>query len=739
MCIGKDFWHSSACESLGISSMLLTDGPHGIRKQEGSAEKDELGESEKSICFPAGCATACSFNPSVSLQIGKELGKQAITQGVDVVLGPAINIKRSPLCGRNFEYFSEDPLLSGKMAVGEITGIQEQGVGSCVKHFALNNQEYFRQTSNSVVDEKTLREIYLPSFEMAVKQAKPWAIMSAYNRVNGVYASENKVLLTDILKNEWGFKGAVITDWGACNNPVDGILAGMNLCMPGPIEDYVQQIMDAVNNGILEESVLNDSVMKIIEMVLKSQQSQKTEIYDFENGHAIAAWAEEESAVLLKNDENILPLKDGESVLFIGSFAKNPRYQGGGSSHINAWKVESVLQEIKMKQGVEYLDINMEKESVVLTNQMSQIIKNADKIVVFAGLPDAYETEAVDRKTLDLPEGQNKLIEMIASWNENVIVVLHNGSPVSMPWLAHVKGILELYLGGEAVGKATSRILYGEVNPSGRLAETFPLKIEDTPTYPYYGEEKEDVIYREGSLIGYRYYETKKSNVLFPFGYGLSYTDFSYSNLKIDKEKIREDEMVHVSVDVTNYGLCDGKEVVQLYVSPCVKGYARPCRELKAFDKIFLKQAETKTVTFELDKRAFAYWDCTMHDWYVPEGEYIIQVAKSSTDIILEKKVYMIPKNPIKPVFTMNSPLQDALIYEQTRNILLAEMQQIFGNKARQIDEKNHSQEQSGTLSQEAMQASATAMPIRALASFGRNVKIKDLEKLVVKLNQAIK
>ena len=739
-CVGKDFWHVQGLERLGIPSVMLTDGPHGLRKQAGTGDHLGLGSSNPAICFPAGCATASSFDPEIAELVGVELGKLCQAEDVSTILGPAMNIKRSPLCGRNFEYLSEDPLVSNKMGAGEIKGIQSQNVGACPKHFLANNQELYRQTSNSIVDEQTLREIYLASFEDAVKEAKPWTIMCSYNKINGTYASENELFMTDILRGEWDFDGYMMTDWGACDNPVDSVAAGMDLCMPGPGPDNVRRIKEAAENGTLPMDVLDRAVERVLNIVFRySENHVKDAVYDFEAGHEAARKVETESAILLKNEDAVLPLKEGEKIVYIGEYVKAPRYQGGGSSHINPYKISSVWDEVGEKDGVSYVKGYDLKTETIDAAAAAAAAKEADKAVIFAGLPDSYETEGLDRTHMDIPRYQNDLIAAVAAVQPNTIVVLHNGSPVSMPWIDDVKGVLELYLGGEAVGLAAADLLYGKVNPSGRLTETFPIRIEDTPTYPYYGVEKDDVKYREERLVGYRYYETVKKPVLFPFGYGLSYTTFAYDNLQLDKEAMTDAEELKVSVDVTNTGAIAGKEVVQIYVAPCRTGAVRPVRELRAFEKIALEPGETKTVTVSLSKRAFAEWNVSIHDWYVPSGVYQIQVGTSAADIVAEKAVNVTSTRMLKPKFTVNTAMGDIMAHPVGKAVLMQVMGAMMGGEqSAAISGEGDVEGDGNALSQEAMMATGMAMPLRAMVSFSPDATIEQMEQLIAAINQAI-
>ena len=739
LCIGGDFWHTQAIERLGIPSVMLTDGPFGLRKQAGGADHLGLNESNVAIAFPAGVTLASSYSPDLAYEVGEELGKICQMEDVGVILGPAMNIKRSPLCGRSFEYYSEDPVVSSRLASGMIRGIQSRHVGACPKHFLANNQEHYRQTSNSVVDERALREIYLASFEEAVKEAKPWTIMCSYNRINGTYACENKALLTDVLRGEWGFDGYVMTDWGALDEPVDSLLAGLNLAMPGTNPDIIARIVQAMESGELDEAVVDRAAGEFLTVLFRYvDRHDKNAVYDFEAGHRAAKKAAEESAVLLKNEGQILPLACGESVLFIGEYAKNPRYQGGGSSHIHPYRVTNALEQVPADARVcfaqgyeESADADRDEELLQETLRAAAL---ADKAVIFAGLPETYETEGLDRKHMRLPDNQNRLIAAVAGAQKNTVVVLHNGAPVEMPWLSDVKAVLEVYLGGEAVGEATADLLYGIANPSGRLAETFPVRLEDNPTYPYYGVEREDVVYREGILVGYRYYETMKREVLFPFGHGLSYTSFAYRNLRLSQKQMKDTDTLEVLVTVKNTGARAGAETVQLYVAGRGEEAVRPVRELKEFRKVFLSQGEEKTVSFALSKRAFAYWNTAIHDWYVPTGAYEIQIGKSVSEIVLTESVQVMSTTEVKPVFTLNSAIGDMMKAPAAAEVLGSVMQAMRSDEGRAAG----GAAASGALSEEAVEVTGMAMPLRALLSFSDKVTKERLEQLLEAVNAAV-
>ncbi len=632
LCSGFDFWHTKGVDRLGIPSVMVSDGPHGLRKQEEGADHLGIHDSIKAVCFPAACATAASFDRELLYGMGEALGGECMAENVAVLLGPAVNIKRAPVCGRNFEYFSEDPYLTGELAAAFTKGVQSKGAGVSVKHFAANNQETRRMTVSSEMSERTLREIYLPAFETVVKQASPQTVMCSYNKINGIYASENERLLTHVLRDEWGFEGFVVSDWYAVNDRVRAIAAGLDLEMPGGDKTNDEKLVAAVNAGELDEAVLNTAVERILKVVLDYADHRREAKFDRERDHEKAAEIARECAVLLKND-GALPLKQGESVLFIGEFAAVPRYQGGGSSHVNAYSAQGALS-VAEKYGIRYVKgfgadgTGTEEER----KEAVRAAKEADKVVVFAGLPDSYESEGYDRKHIDLPENQNRLIRELIGKGANITVILHNGSPVSMPWIDGTNAVLEMYLGGEGVGEACVDLLYGIANPSGCLPETFPLRLEDSPAYLSFPGDMEKVEYSEGVFVGYRYYDSRKQAVLFPFGYGLSYTQFEYRNLRLSKSELCDTESVEVSVDVVNVGRVRGKKVVQLYVSDLTGSAVRPVRELKGFEKVELEAGESKTVRFTLNKRSFAYWHEGISDWHCTSGEYEITVADNSRD-----------------------------------------------------------------------------------------------------------
>ncbi len=740
LCSGENFWNTKEIERLGIPKVMLSDGPHGLRKQDATADHLGMNESIKAVCFPAGCATAASFDRSLLTEIGEAIGEECQAEGISVILGPAVNIKRSPLCGRNFEYYSEDPLVASEMAGAFIKGVQSKNIGTSIKHFLANNQEYRRMTSSSQVDERTLREIYLTAFEGAVKSQKPWTVMCSYNKINGVYASENPTYLTDVLRKEWGFDGYVISDWGAVNDRVAGIKAGMDLEMPGSSGINDELIVEAVKSGELKEEVLNETCARILDVTYRFLENRDDKaVFDLEKDHMLAKKAAEESIVLLKNEEAILPLSKEKKIAFIGKFAENPRYQGGGSSHINSFKVTSALDTVS-KLGIEQITYaqgyQVEKDETIeeLKSEAVNAAKDAQIAVIFAGLPDNFESEGYDRKHMRLPDCQNELIEAIAAVQPNTIVVLHNGSPVEMPWISKIKGLIEAYLGGQAIGEAVTNVLFGKINPSGKLAETFPIRLEDNSSYLYFKGEGDVVEYHEGVFVGYRYYESKKAEVLFPFGYGLSYTEFAYDHLSLDKKVIQDTENIIVSVNVTNTGKVAGKEVVQLYVSPTVSDILRPVIELRGFDKIELEPGETKTVAFTLDKRAFAYWNTILHDWHVIGGEYTIYIGKSVKELVLTTSVEVESTVQIPAVYSFNSTLGDIMRNPKGKAILEAAQAQMFaGTQANEMAE--NTQDSSGAINSEMMQATIEGMPLRQMLSFIPGMKREMIQQLIDALN----
>ena len=728
---GKDFWHLKGVERLGIPEIMVTDGPHGLRKQAGTSDHLGLNASVPATAFPTAAATACSFDRELIYEMGEALGEMCQQEDVAVILGPGTNIKRSPLCGRNFEYFSEDPYLAGEMAAALILGVQSKNVGTSVKHFAMNNQETRRMSVSVLADERTKREIYLAPFETAIKKGKPWTVMCSYNKIGGVYSSENQWLLNDLLRGEWGFEGMTMTDWGACNDHIEGVRAGMDLAMPSLGDSADKQLADAVRDGVLDEKYVDEAVKRVLKVIQKFTENRKKDP-DFFLGaqHHQARKIARESAVLLKND-GVLPLKSKGKIAFIGAFAETPRYQGGGSSHINASEITSALQAVRSVAKVEYAkgySIDTDQVNPELQAEAVALAKKADVAVLFVGLTDAYESEGYDRSHMRMPENQNALIDAVCAVNDRVVVVLHNGSPVEMPWADKVGGILEMYLGGQAVGGATVDLLFGAVSPSGKLAETFPMHLEDNPSYLNFPGNGDQVEYREGIYVGYRWYDTRKMPVRWAFGHGLSYTQFEYSILRVNKEKIAQGEGVHVAIDVKNVGHMGAKEVVQLYVHSAHNGAARPEQELKGFEKVYIAPGKTETVEFELNPRAFAYYESAIRDWYVEGGAYEIRIGASSRDIRAAKTIEIEAGKPIPVRVTMDTTFGDLMKIPGSQPIL----QPVMGGMTAQFGGVPEDDSMSGM-----MDAMVGFMPLHALKSFGGGqVSDKMLEEMIAALNR---
>lgn len=716
LCSGLDFWHTKPVERLGIPSVMMSDGPHGLRKQESEADHLGLNESVKAVCFPAGCATASSFDVDLMEKLGETLGEECQAEDIGVLLGPAVNIKRSPLCGRNFEYLSEDPYLAGKMSAAYIRGVQKCGIGTSIKHFAANSQEYRRMSSSSELSERALHEIYLPAFEEAVKEAKPRTVMCSYNKINGTFASENRMLLTEILRGKWGYEGAVVTDWGAVNDRVEGIRAGLDLEMPATDGHNDAKIVQAVRDGSLDERLVDKAAESVLEVVFSyADHRNENAVFDRDADHDKAVQIESECAVLLENN-GILPLDPEKKVLYIGEFAEKPRYQGGGSSHINSSRVASALEAAQEKQrNVTYVKgfpADRDERDTEELKKAVEAAKEADVVVIFAGLPDVMESEGYDRSTMEMPECQNELIREVLKVNPDTVVVLHNGSPVEVPWADDTAAILEMYLGGQGVGEACDRILYGEVNPSGRLAETFPVRLEDTPCYMFYPGDGKKAVYGEGVFVGYRYYDTKKIPVRWAFGHGLSYTEFRYSNLRIGNSTLKDGETLTVSADITNIGVREGKEVVQMYISDRNGTPVRPEKELKGFAKVSLRPGETKTVRFEICPRDLAYYEEEIHDWYAPAGTYRILIGHASDDIVLEAD-FEYQTDRLLPLYvdgttTVGDLLEDPRTAQATRQIFLQNPSQT------QASENVESE-----ADQELLRAVLEGLPLKSLVSLG--------------------
>lgn len=640
LCSGKDFWTTKAVERAGVKSFMVTDGPHGLRKQAGDSDHLGINVSVPATCFPTAAATSCCFDRELMTEMGKTIGEECIAEDVAVILGPAVNIKRSPLCGRNFEYFSEDPLLAGETAAALIEGIQSENVGTSLKHYLANNQEKARLVSDSIIDERALREIYLAGFETAIKKSQPWTLMCSYNKINGTYASDNKRLMTDVPRGEWGYEGAIMTDWGAMNDRVKAVEAGLDLEMPGTGDWNDKLIVEAVKNGSLSEEYLDKCAVRMVSIALKAEQNKKTE-YDISAHNELARKIARESAVLLKKGE-ALPLKKDKKIAVIGEFAKIPRYQGAGSSKINPHKVTSLCDALD-ERNIEYAyssgyhNEETDKNDELIAEAV-KTAENADVIIVCAGLPDSYESEGFDRAHLDMPESHNALIDALIKTGKKIAVVLSTGASVIMPWRNEVDSILLMYLGGQNVGSAAADLLLGEAVPCGRLGETWPLALEDNPSFTHFGNGG-NIEYRESIYCGYRYYDKAKKQVQYPFGFGLSYTDFEYSNLKLSKTEITDTEELTVTVTVKNTGDYAAKEIVQLYAAPPESAAFKPVRELRNFGTVYLEPGESKDVTLTLDRRAFAYYNVNVNDWFVESGVYKIEIGKSSRDIVLSADV----------------------------------------------------------------------------------------------------
>lgn len=664
LCSGADFWQTKAVDRLGIGPVMMADGPHGLRK-ENAGEPGVAQTTEPATCFPSAAGLACSWDRQLVRRMGRALGQESRSHGVSILLGPAVNIKRSPLCGRNFEYFSEDPWLASELATEYIQGVQSQGVGTSLKHFAANNQEYRRMSVNAIIGERALREIYLKAFEQAVKKGQPWSVMCSYNQVNGDFASENSWLLTKVLREEWNFQGFVVSDWGAVNERDRGLAAGLDLEMPssGGIGD--QKIIRAVRNGTLPIDVLDASVARILAAVLRAPSAS---LPVQEDHHALARHIAAESMVLLKNTAGILPLDSGARIAVVGQFAHEPRYQGGGSSHVHPTQVDDIYDAIRQAAGplastsfAPGYRMDSDEPDVELIREAQRSVQHADVVLVFAGLPESYESEGYDRDHLCLPHSHNAVIEALCDVHQHVVVILSNGAPVTMPWIERVDALIECYLGGQALGGAIADVIFGQVNPCGKLAETFPKQLSDNPAYLNFPGEGDTVNYAEGIFVGYRYYEKKKMAPLFPFGFGLSYTTFAYVSMECSAATVREDETVEVTVRVKNVGTRAGKEIVELYVSGDTPGVIRPEKELKGFEKISLEAGEEGAVTFRLDLQAFAHYDVGVGDWRAEPGIYTIMVGGSSADIALTKKVTVVPPALPPTPYTRNSTIGDLL------------------------------------------------------------------------------
>ena len=664
---GADGLFTVELEQPYVPKIQMRDGPHGVRKTIIRVPDIRPRPLEPVVCFPTACATASSFNTDLMYRQGQHIAKECHALDVDVILGPGINIKRSALGGRNFEYFSEDPVVSAKIGSAFVDGCQSEGVGTSLKHFALNNQELYRLSASAEADKRTIHELYLYAFEQIVKKSQPWTIMAAYNRINGVYATQNRELLEKTLREKWGFEGLVMSDWGAVSNRVEAIKAGCDLEMPTSNIAKDELVRRAYEEGRLTEEEIDRCLERFLTFIDKCVSNRREEKLDLEADHAFAKTVADECIVLLKNEENILPLSDKEKIAVIGGFAKAPRVQAGGSSKVNPFRISAPLDYMG---EVSYAEGYSEDAFVVdeaLIREAVELAKTVDKAVIFAGLPDGYESEGMDRDSMSLPAGHDQLISAVAAANPNTVVVLMNGSSVEMPWADEVKGIVESYLCGQAVGESVSDILYGKVNPSGKLAETFPLRIQDDPAYINAHVKMGKTFYNEGVFVGYRYYDYKEMPVRFPFGHGLSYTEFEYSDLKLSADSITDQDTLTVTCKIKNVGKVAGKEAVQLYVRDETGQQLRPIRELKEFTKVALAPGEVKEVSFTIDYRAFAWFSTELDDFYASEGTHYIEIGASSRDIRLSAPVQMTPTKELPMVVTVDTPMGDLLTHPRTR------------------------------------------------------------------------
>lgn len=740
LCSGDTFWFTKAIPDKNVPKIFVSDGPVGLRKQENVEDNLGMNDSIKAVCFPAGVGMAATFNKELYGFMGETLGEECRAENVAVILGPAVNIKRSPLCGRNFEYLSEDPFLASEMSTSYIRGVQSKHVGTSIKHFAVNNMETRRFSASSNLSERALREIYLAAFEGPVKNAAPWTVMCSYNKINGEFASQNKKILTDILRDEWGFRGNVVSDWGAVSDRTKALKAGLNLEMPTSYGENDKKLVEAVKKGELDEKVIDENCLSLLKLVYDAYDNiGNSDEFKFDRDlhHSIARDIAAETFVLLKNKGNVLPLSKDLRIAVVGPYAQNPRFQGGGSAHINCHKIESFLDACK-ENGIEKItyaqgfspvsDVYDEK----LCEEAVNIAKEADVTLIFAGLPDIFESEAYDRKHMQMPSCQLKVINEVCKVAKKSVIALHNGSPIEMPFVDDVDAILECYLGGQAVGGAQYDIIFGDKSPSGKLAETFPLKLEDNPSYLNFPGCRNDVNYAEDIFVGYRYYDKKKMNVLFPFGFGLSYSEFKYDNLKLSKEEINENEELTVTVDITNIGNREAKEAVELYVKNCESDIIRPIREFKGFDKVNLLPGETKTVTFKLNKRSFAYFDERIMDWAVPSGTYEIEIGNSSRDIVLSRKVN-ITSTPILP---------DSYDYDTIMQHLLEDkrIEECLGKYINFTkDDREKSDVEKESMNEEMESSSFLFSPLRSGLYFSAGkIRYKDIDAFLEEANRII-
>ncbi len=678
LCSGRDDWSTQSIDRLNIPWIWVSDGPHGLRRAP-ATNMAGYGDQLPATCFPTASALAATWDLELIYDVGVALGEECQALDVNVLLGPGVNIKRSVLGGRNFEFFSEDPVLSGEMGAAFINGVQSQGIGTSLKHYVANNVETMRMYTNSDVDTRTLHEIYLTPFEIAVKKSQPWTIMACYNRVQGLYGTESPYLLNEILKQEWGFEGIVISDWFAVVDRVEGIKSGMHIEMPGVNEINDSLIVAAVKNGNLDEAVLDNLVKEILFVVLRAKQFEKENAdQKIEEHHKLARQVAAEAATLLKNDNGILPIDNRyRKIAIIGEFAANPRYQGNGSSEVKPTQLDNFIDIVKNEYGKNVKVTYSQGYKLTDDNDFSLIPKavkeaqKADLALVFAGLPLHYESEGIDRTHIDMPAAHNQLIKEIAAVQNNTVVVLTNGSAVTMPWISEVPAVLETWLGGQAGAGGTADVLFGKVNPSGKLAETFPVKLEDTPSYFNFPGEDGNALYGERIFVGYRYYDEKKIVPLFPFGHGLSYTTFDYSDLKVSSTSITDNDKLTITVTIKNTGKLMGKEVVQLYVSDNESSLLRPEKELKNFVKVEVEPGKEKEVTFELTARDFSYFDARRHMWIAESGDFTISIGSSSRDIKQSRIVQLKSTQQVPLAFDEYTFFREYWDNEQTRELLI--------------------------------------------------------------------
>jgi beta-glucosidase len=680
LCTGATSWTTTPVEHLGIPEIFVADGPHGLRREADASHL--ISDSLPATCFPTASCTASTWDIDLIHAMGQALAEECIAQKVNVILGPGVNMKRTPLCGRNFEYFSEDPYLAGQMAANYISGVQSKGVGTSIKHFATNNQETWRFSVSSEMDERTLREIYLPAFETAVKQAQPWTVMCAYNKLNGTFGSENRKLLVEILKDEWGFEGFVVSDWGAVHDRVTGLKAGLDLEMPGPRARRVREVIQAVRSGEIDESVLDEAVRRILGIVFKANTTTTGVPFDQPAHHALARKVAAEGMVLLKND-GILPLQGQKKIAVIGRAAKVPYFEGGGSSHVNPIQLDVPFDELQKQAGGAQLTYaeGYTADSTFdqgLIDQAIELARKAEVALLYLALPDMKESEGYDRPDLDLSAQQIALVKAVCAAQPKTVVILNNGAPVVMgEWIDSPAAVLEAWMMGQAGGGAIADVLFGKVNPCGRLAETYPLRLVDTPAIINFPGENGKVRYGEGIFIGYRYYDAKQIPVQFPFGFGLSYTTFEFTNPKVSSMAIKDSDGVTVSVDVTNTGERVGKEVVQVYVHDCQSGLVRPPKELKGFAKVELRPGETKTVSIRLDFRAFAYYHPGYRQWVTEDGEFEILIGASSADIRCKQTVSLQSTLDLPSLLSRESTLRQWMQDRRGKQVIAPLLKQI--------------------------------------------------------------